>query len=103
MLEKATAWEKAVSQQMHCSEKGLNGRAEEGLMHVFNSILDVCDCVDVVGLLWHAFGRHGCAWCGSGRGSGSDRKPPQIGEGILFASEDKALVPDVACGFCECC
>ena len=25
--------------QMHCSEKGLNGRAEEGLMHVFDSIL----------------------------------------------------------------
>ena len=94
---------------MHCSEKGLNGRAEEGLVHVFYPVLDVCDCVDVVGLLWRAFdlvgllGHHGCVRCGSGRGSGSDRKPPQIGEGISFALEDKALlVPDVACCFCEC-
>ena len=40
---------------MHCSEKGLNGRAEESLVHVFYPVLDVCDCVDVVGLLWRAF------------------------------------------------
>ena len=80
---------------MHCSEEGLNGWAEEGLVHVFYPILDVCDCVDVVGLLWHVFGRRGCgvcAWCGSGHGLGSDGKLPQIGEGISFALEDKAVL-----------
>ncbi len=93
--------------QMHSSEKGLNGRAEESLVHVFYSVLDVCDRVDVVGVLWHAVGRHvcgGCAWCGSGCGRGSDGKQPQIGEGIAFALEDKALlVPDAASCFRESC
>ena len=92
--------------QMYSSEKGLNGRAEESLVHVFNPVLDVCDRVDVVSELWQAVGRRVCgvcAGCQSGCGRGSDGKPPQIGEGIAFALEDKALlVPDAASCFREC-
>ena len=56
--------------QMHCSEKGLNGRAEESLVHVFNPVLDVCDSVDIVGtvgregvMLRSVSRRCGMLWC----------------------------------------
>ena len=38
--------------QMCCTEKGFDWRAEECLVHVLDPILDVCDCVDVVCLMW---------------------------------------------------
>ena len=44
-------WTSVEESQMHCSEEGLNRGAEESLVHVFYPVLDVCDCVDVVGLL----------------------------------------------------
>ena len=56
-------WTCVEESQMYSSEKGLNGRAEESLVHVFNPVLDVCDCVDVVGVLWHAVGRCVCGVC----------------------------------------
>ncbi len=66
-------WACVEESEMGCSEKGLNWRAEESLVHVLDPVLDVCNCVDVVGLMWHVYRHCRCVECGSGRvGSGHD-------------------------------
>ena len=54
---------------MCCTEEGLNWGAEESLVHVFDPVLNVCDCVDVVGLMRHTSGgcdNVGCGWFWTG-------------------------------------
>ena len=50
-------WACVEKSQMCGPEEGLNWWAEEGFVHVFYPVLDVCDCVDVVSLMW-------CDGCG---------------------------------------
>lgn len=38
--------------EISCAEKCLDGRTKEGLVHVFYSVLDVCDGVDIVRNVW---------------------------------------------------
>ena len=38
----------AKEAQIDCPEECLNRRAEHGLVHVFDAILDMWDCMDVV-------------------------------------------------------
>ena len=41
-------WACVKETKMCCAEKGLNGRAEEGLMHVFDPVMDVSNGVNAV-------------------------------------------------------
>ncbi len=52
-------WTRVEETKMCCTEKGLDWRAEESLMHIFDPVLYVCDGVNIVCLMWG-----GWRWCG---------------------------------------
>ncbi len=57
-------WARIEESKMCCTEKGLDGRTEEGLMHVLHSVLNVCNGVDVVRKVWQCSRRCRCRCVG---------------------------------------